>query len=65
MRDRWVSGGVEMGLLWNRGNGRREASSPPNSHRPEGADWAMFSYPLSTPGNLSGRRMCVCVCVCV
>lgn len=63
MRDRWVSGGVEMGLLWNRGNGRREASFPPNSHRPEGADRAMFSYPLSTPGNLSGRRMCVCVCV--
>ncbi|TNN82281.1 hypothetical protein EYF80_007401 [Liparis tanakae] len=36
MRDRWVSGRVEMGLLWTRRNGMREAS-PPSSHRPEGA----------------------------
>ncbi|AWP06809.1 Hypothetical protein SMAX5B_011015, partial [Scophthalmus maximus] len=53
-----------MGLLWTRGNGRREASSP-HRHGPEGADLAVFSYPLPTPGNLTGGgAVCVSVQMC-
>ena len=59
MRDRWVRVCVEMGLLWTKGKWEVRGILFSNSHRPKGADLAMFFLILHPSKEVSEGEECM------